>query len=97
MAIAAAQMAEMFERLITGLRAAPSATEREGHDGPREERGAKKQLDVKGFSRVDKFAGGEAGWKEWSFDFKVAVMAQSNKVHQLMEMEVLTLATKAGG
>ena len=31
------------------------------------------KLDLKNFTRVDKFAGGETAWKEWSFNLKVLV------------------------
>ena len=43
-------------------------------------------LETKGFARLDKFDGGEDKWKEWMFDFKVAVKAQNEKVERAMRM-----------
>ena len=33
------------------------------------------KLDPRIFTRVNKFCGGETGWKHWSFDFEVIVLA----------------------
>ena len=46
----------------------------------------RRMLETKWFSRVDKFEGGEEKWKEWMFDFKVAVKAQNEKVERAMRM-----------
>ena len=50
------------------------------------DRGHRRPLASKGFNRLDKFMGGEEKWKEWSFDFKIAVKAQSVKVERAMRM-----------
>eukprot|EP00974_Lingulodinium_polyedra_P114337 11069949-Lingulodinium_polyedra.AAC.1 len=41
-------------------------------------------LNSKGFGRLEKFTGGEERWKDWAFDFKVAVKAQSERVEKVM-------------
>ena len=41
---------------------------------------------MKGFMRVEKFGGGEEKWKEWMFDFKVAMKVQNEKVERAMRM-----------
>ena len=47
-------------------------------------RGPRRALEHKGFLRLDKFAGGEERWKEWSFDFKIAVKAQNLDIEKAM-------------
>ena len=58
--------------------AAASAAAKESNDkipasdnNPRKENSPRP--DLKNFTRMDKFCGGETAWKEWSFDFKVMV------------------------
>ena len=65
-ATAAATAAETAAKV-----AATAATAEQKSDKPREERSPK--LDLRNFTKVDKFSGGEAAWKDWSFDFKVMV------------------------
>ena len=69
------KMAEMFK--VAG------ASNMASTGGDCEKKG--RTLDANGFSRLDKFDKGEEKWKEWMFDFKVAVKAQHEKVHDLME------------
>ena len=33
------------------------------------------KLDLRNFTKMEKFSGGEAAWKDWSFDFKTMVSA----------------------
>ena len=46
----------------------------------------RKKIDSKNFDRLGKFDGGEEKWREWSFDFKIAVNAQCGKMGYAMGM-----------
>ena len=64
-------------------------------DKPREDRPQK--LDLRNFQKVDKFSGGEAAWKDWSFDFKVMVNSinpSMSKWFELCENEKENLTTE---
>ena len=69
-ATAAATAAETATKVAA--KAAAAAAEHKS-DKLRHEKPQK--LDLKDFTKVEKFAGGEAAWKEWSFDFKTVVSA----------------------
>ena len=53
-------------------------------DKPREDRPQK--LDLRNFQKVDKFSGGEAAWKDWSFDFKVMVNSINPSMSKWFEL-----------
>ena len=42
-------------------------------------------LESKGVSRVDAFSGKETQWKEWSFQFRVAIKAMGSRVAIMMQ------------
>ena len=46
--------------------------------------GRKVALHPKCFSRLDKFAGGEEKWREWSYDFRMATATQNATVFEIL-------------
>ena len=46
--------------------------------------GRKVTLHPKCFSRLDKFAGGEEKWREWSYDFRMATATQNATVFEIL-------------
>ena len=46
--------------------------------------GRKRTLHPKCFSRLDKFAGGEEKWREWSYDFRMATATQNATVFEIL-------------
>ena len=44
----------------------------------------RRTLEAKGVSRVETFAGKENQWKEWSFQFRVAMKAMDSRVSEIM-------------
>ena len=47
-------------------------------------RGSKRILDSKGVARVESFGGNEAQWREWAFQFRVAIKAMESTVAEIM-------------
>ena len=45
---------------------------------------SRRTLDPKGVTRVDTFGGKENQWREWSFQFKVAIKAMEGKVAEIL-------------
>ena len=52
------------------------------------------KFDPKSFSRLDKFSGGDAAWKEWSFDFKVIATAINPSLTKWFEVSERPDATE---
>ena len=80
-----------FEALMTAM-TARLAGPRDGGSGG----GGRRTILDKGFNRINKFSHGEAAWPDWSFDFKVALGAQSPAMRETLEVveklpEALTL------
>ena len=46
--------------------------------------GNRRVLEPKGVSRVDTFSGKEAQWREWAFQFRVAIKAMEGRVAEIM-------------
>ena len=63
---------EQFERFISIM-----AQQAAGGRGGGGHSGSRRTIFDKGFNRVSKFSHGETAWIDWSFDFKVALGAQS--------------------
>ena len=59
-------------------------------------RKGREPLESRCFDRLGKFDGGEEKWREWSFDFKVAVNAQCRKVGYAMGMAEEGIIHRAG-
>ena len=59
-------------------------------------RRGRKPIDSRCFDRLGKFDGGEEKWREWSFDFKIAVNAQCRKVGYAMGMAEEGIVHRAG-
>ena len=59
-------------------------------------RKGRKPIDSRCFDRLGKFDGGEEKWRDWSFDFKVAVNAQRRKVGYAMGMAEEGIVHRAG-
>ena len=49
--------------------------------------GNKRILDAKGRSRVETFNGKEGQWREWAFQFRVAIKAMDSWVAEIMTKE----------
>ena len=39
-------------------------------------------MDLKNFSRMEKFSGGDSAWKDWSFDLKVLTVSINPSMHK---------------
>ena len=68
-------IAQLIEQVAKLAGATKPTSEDEFGDARRDEprdRGSPK-LDLKNFTRLEKFTGGDAAWKDWSQDFKVLV------------------------
>ena len=67
--MAATFTAEKFDQFLAALlgRQQGLASVAAPHGGS-----SRRPLNAKCFDRMDKFAGGEEKWKEWSFDYKIA-------------------------
>ena len=75
----AEELAQLIEKtvkaVIEGLQGNPlSGTKGSG----------RRILEAKGVSRVDTFLGKEAQWREWSFQFKVAIKAMNASVAEMI-------------
>ena len=55
-----------------------------GGDAATTPSGRKVTLHPKCFSRLDKFAGGEEKWREWSYDFRMATATQNATVFEIL-------------
>ena len=65
--------------VLAGVQGAPQQTAG-GYSGGVNRR----LLEAKGVSRVDTFTGKESQWKEWSFQFRVAIKAMDSRVSDIM-------------
>ena len=75
----AEELAQLIEKtvkaVIEGLQSNPFGGARGG---------SRRILEAKGVSRVDTFGGKEAQWREWAFQFKVAVKAMDASVAEIL-------------
>ena len=70
------QFGHFMNAILGQIQAAPTV-------GPGNQQ-RRRRLEPKGFSRFDKFSGGEEKSKDWAYDFKVATQAQSEKMEAAM-------------
>ena len=75
----AEELAQLIEKtvkaVIEGLQGNPFSGNRGGN---------RRILEAKGVSRVDTFGGKDAHWREWAFQFKVAIKAIDNSVAEIL-------------
>ena len=74
----AEEIAQLIEKTVQAVLAGIQATSFTGN------KGNKRVLDAKGVSRVESFGGKEAQWKEWAFQFRVAIKAMEGTVAEIM-------------
>ena len=74
----AEEIAQLIERTVQAELSGLQGTALGGN------RGGKRSLDAKGVSRVETFGGKEAQWREWAFQFRVAIKAMHNEVAGIM-------------
>ena len=86
MSISAEQLQTILSQVMTEV-----MKNRGGGDHPR------RVLTEKDFRRVDKFHGGEADWKAWEFDFKIALRSASPQVARALELVEGNLTVEATG
>ena len=75
----AEELAQLIEKtvkaVIEGLHGNPLGESKGGN---------KRILEAKGMSRVDTFTGKDAQWREWAFQFNVAVKAMNTSVAEIL-------------
>jgi hypothetical protein len=79
--MAIAMSHEQFMTLMAAVTARAGGQREAGGGG-----GGRRTINDKGFNRVAKFSHGEGEWSDWSFDFKVALGAQSPEMKQTIEV-----------
>ena len=75
------ELAQLIENtvraVLAGLNGGTSHSQANGGWGRR-------VLEAKGVSRVDTFQGKETQWKEWAFQFRVAIKAMESRAAEIM-------------
>ena len=78
----AEELAQLIEQtvraVLAGMQGAGAPQGQTGGGGNR------RILEPKGISRVDIFSGKEAQWREWAFQFRVAIKAMEGRVAEIM-------------
>ena len=77
------ELARLIEQTVRAVLAGIQGTSAATANGQPNVTG-RRTLDPKGVSRVETFAGKEKGWKEWSFQFKVAIKAMDGRASEIM-------------
>ena len=72
------EIAQLIERTVKAVLAGIQGNPFSGN------KGNKRVLDAKGVARVESFGGKEAQWKEWAFQFRVAIKAMEGTVAEIM-------------
>ena len=75
---AAEEIAQLIERTVQAVLAGIQGSALGSSKGNR------RVLDAKGVARVESSGGKEAQWKEWAFQFKVAIKAMEGTVAEIM-------------
>ena len=77
----AEELAQLIEQIVravlAGMNGGPAHSSTNA--GPH-----RRVLEPKGVSRVDTFIGKEAHWKEWAFQFRVAIKAMESRASEIM-------------
>ena len=74
----AEEIAQLIGRTVQAVLAGIQGTSLGGSKSNR------RVLDAKGVARVESFGGKEAQWKEWAFQFRVAIKAMEGTVAEIM-------------